>query len=171
MSKYKSPAPEQTQTPEQPAERIFGSSVKIYSDQFKGSIEKMVRDDSWNEVERLIEIEHVHLFRTYDSDGKRQGHCQAVGGHTHEIIWAQDETGAAKIKSVSGPVKQVRKKVKGKFVLAYEACNDYDEHTHEFEYIKSDVVEARRTNAQAAQYLGAEAQKIPTVSGVQPMDR
>lgn len=153
--------------------RSFGSSIKIYSDQFKASLEKMKRNDAWNkDEERLVDIEHVHFFRTYDSDGKRHETMQSVGGHTHKVEWRQNAEGAAEILSVSGPVKPVRRKIKGKYVIQFDPIGDYDDHTHELIYVRSDVVEARKTNPQAAQYLGAEAQKEPQpLAGIASIDR
>ncbi len=167
MSKNRNESSEESTSSTKNSVRVFGSNVTIYSDQFKATVEKMVRNDAFNENdERLIELEHTHLFRTFDSDGKRQTHAQSVGGHTHEIKWEQTPDGAAKIVSVSPPLKPVRKKVRGKFVIEFVKANDYDHHSHEFNYVKSDQVEARRANAGAAQFIGAEAAKLSKIPGV-----
>lgn len=168
MSKHKSVSIEQEDL-SNPAERRFRNSVKIHSDLFRASIEDANKNMAWSEGDvRLEKVPHVHFFRTFDSDGKQLKTTNAVAGHFHEVVVEFQKDGPPKVISVSPAKRMVKRKVKGKFVQVAEDLPEIleDNHTHKLEYIESNVVTARQGNAHAAQFIGAEAQKVQPIPGV-----
>lgn len=117
----------------------------------------------------FMPMEHTHPYRTMDSDGKQHHRSASIGGHFHVITTAPDPKGAEYapvIVSCSPPMKQERRRVKGKWTVVDVPLNDYDDHTHEITYYRSDTVKMRTTNPQAAQLMANEAQKGAPVPGV-----
>lgn len=169
MSKNNKITIEQDEKPPQTEERRYRHSVKIQSDLFKASIEDAHKNLAWNEGDvKLEKVPHVHFFRTYDSDGKQLKTTNAVAGHFHEVTVEFQKEGPPKVTSVSQAKRMVKRKIKGKFVQVAELLPDFleDTHTHDLEYIESNVVTARQGNVQAAQFIGAEAQKTQPIPGV-----
>lgn len=159
-----------TETITQPTtQRTYKQDIKIESDLFKLNVSKMKKDvDNNKEDPNLIQLEHCHTWRTYDSDGKRQQYCSPVGGHFHEITYEEDGNGVVKVKSVSPPLTWGAKKIKGKFKKTAVPISDHlnDHHTHEVEYIESHKINARQQNPIAANIIAADAQKVAPVAGV-----
>jgi len=172
-----SPFPEEQHTvkvkPEQKAfERTFTKVKKIVSDVFKlepGEVIKQVgvEKDIDKDPESFKGFEHCHIFRTFDSDGKRHARCTSTAGHFHDIEWEYHEENKPVIKSVSGPMVVQRKQVRGKWTQVSVPANHYDDHTHEFTYLQSHEVQARTTNIEAQKVIAFEAQKGANPGGVQ----
>lgn len=161
---------EQSEVTEQPTQqRIYKQDVKIESDLFKLQMSKMKKDmDNNRDDPNLIQMEHCHVWRTYDSDGKPQQYCSPIGGHFHEITYEEDENGAVKITSVSPPLTWGAKKIKGRFKKVAVPLPEHlmDEHTHTTEYIESHRLNARQQNPIAANIIASDAQKVAPVAGV-----
>lgn len=149
--------------------RVYKQDIKIESDLFKLSVAKMKKDmDNNKEHPNLVPLEHCHIWRTYDSEGKPQQYCSPIGGHFHEVTYEEDAKGAVKIKSISGPLTWGAKKIKGKFKKVAVPIPEHleDNHTHTYEYIESHKINARQQNPIAANIIAADAQKVAPVAGV-----
>lgn len=116
------------------------------------------------------EFEHTHIFRTFSTEGTKHDKCMPTGGHFHEIEWeinTEDPLNPEPIiKSISGPMHYVQKRKAGKWAKVAVPVNDFDDHTHDLEYIHSQNVEARVTNTEAQKVIAFEAQKGAPVAGV-----
>ena len=152
--------------------RVYGSELTIESDLFKlkvANTNKNIAIQESGQVD-LEKVEHVHFFRTYDSDGTKQQFCVPVAGHFHEIEYVDDpKGGTVKIKRVSGPLRMVQKRVKGQIKNVPSPLHEdlEDNHTHEIEYLRSQKIQARAPNVRAMQLIGEEAQKGARVDGIQ----
>lgn len=117
-------------------------------------------------------FEHTHIFRTRDSEGKELHTSASIGGHFHVIELEPHKDGDSKppvIKSVSGPMVMVTKKIKGKRRQVPAPLNDYDTHTHKISYIRTDKIQARKHNAVAAMVEAQEAMKGAPPAGAAEM--
>lgn len=143
----------------QPLGRTFHTQKQFMHDLFKLKVAVMLRNESVfeNDAPNLIRLEHCHVFHTITSDGKKQTRSSSIGGHFHkmEIVEQQGEGLPPKVRCISGPMKEVVKLVHGKRVKVEVPANDFDDHTHEIEYDRSNVIVERTRNVEAAK---AEAQ-------------
>jgi hypothetical protein len=152
--------------------RIYSGQTIIESDLFKLNVANAmkniaIQDSGQIELEK---VEHIHFFRTVDSDGKKLIHCAPVAGHFHEIKYEEDKDGGpVKILSVSGPLRMGAQRVRGVMKTMPMPLNPdlEDNHTHEIEYLRSHKVESRSANAKALQMIGEEANKISNIPGIQ----
>lgn len=114
--------------------------------------------------EDFLNMGHAHIYRTIDTDGNRHIKTVAIAGHYHilELEWDEKNPDAApKIVAMSGPMHTVTKRIKGKMVQVDEPINSYDDHVHDIEYVKSEKIQARSKNKDAAQYIAKETAKVP----------
>lgn len=115
--------------------------------------------------DEFLEMGHAHVFRTLDSDGAKHTRSVPIGGHYHLLELEHDPKDPSKppkIVKMSGPMHLVTKRVKGKVVQVDEPLNQYDFHTHDVAYIKSEKIQARATNKDAVTYMANEAAKTPS---------
>lgn len=149
-------------------QRLFQGTVEIHSDCFKLLVASGNVNKSWNGGVDLQTYEHVHWFHTYDSDGKKLTTSNSVGGHFHIIELEDSGDGIPKVKSVSGPLRKARKKVRGKWQVIDEPLPEEleDNHTHKIEYIKSSKVAMRTIDPRAVAIQTEEAQKTAPIEGV-----
>ena len=150
--------------------RIFGNNFEFKSDLFKLEVAECNLNKSWNDIQMLESIEHVHFFHTYDSNGRKMARTNIVAGHFHVIEY--EEQGGdkpVKILSVSGPMHEVKRKVLGRWQKVAESISDtlQDDHTHKISYRRTERVQARQTSPQAANIEAAEANKTAPISGIQ----
>lgn len=140
-----------------PQGRNFATQTNFMHDLFKLKVAVMLRNDAVFENDTdLVKLEHCHLFHTITSDGKKQTRSSSIGGHFHKIeVIEQGEGLPPKVRCLSGPLKEVTKLIRGKRVKVEVPANDFDEHTHEIEYERSNVILERTRNVEAAK---AEAQ-------------
>lgn len=153
----------------QTIKRNIGGKGQVKSDLFKLEAAACMVNKSWGDVPDLYEQEHIHWFHTFDSDGKKHTRCNAVSGHFHVIETEdQGEDQPVKILSVSGPMHEVKRKVKGRWLKVTEPVSGSleDEHSHAITYKKTDIVEIRTQSAQAANIVAAEAQLTAPVQGI-----
>lgn len=153
-------------------ERTFTKTKKIISDVFKLEPAQVIKQvgtekDIDKDPESFKGFEHCHIFRTFDSDGKRHAKCCSTAGHFHDIEWDYDKDGKPFVKSISGPMVTTRKQVRGKWVQVSSPANKYDDHTHDITYLQSHEVSARTTNIEAQKVIAFEAQKGANPGGVQ----
>lgn len=152
-----------------PNERVYKNDFQIKSDLFKLELSTCNLNKAWNEMINLESVEHVHFFHTYDSDGKKHTRSQAVAGHFHIIEWEDQGTNKpAKILSVSGPMREVKRRVRGRWTKVVEPIdhNLEDNHTHDITYRKTDHVKAREVVSEAVNIAAQEAQKTAPIPGV-----
>lgn len=152
-------------------ERSFTKVKQIVSDVFKLTVAQVIKQvgiekNYDKDPESFKNFEHTHIFRTFDSDGKKHDRCCMTAGHFHDVVWDYDENSKPVIKSISGPKVLARKQVKGKWQSVSIRANDYDNHTHDMDYLQSHVVDARRTNIEAVKVVAFEAQKGTNPGGV-----
>lgn len=152
-------------------DRVFTKTTKIVSDVFKLKVAEVIKQvgpekDPNKDPDSFRPFEHTHVFRTFDSDGKRHDKCCATAGHFHEIKWEYDKDNKPQVRSVSGPMTMSRKQIKGKWTQVAVPANSYDEHTHDFLYLQSVEVSARNTNLEAQKVIALDAQKGAPVAGV-----
>lgn len=149
--------------------RIIGGKGQVYSDLFKLEVAACNVNKSYNDVPDIYEQEHIHWFHTFDSDGKKHTRSNAVSGHFHVIEYKdQGEGKPVEILSVSGPMHEVKRKIKGKWTKVVEPVSSTleDDHTHSITYKKTDIVEIRSQSAQAINIVAQEAQKTAPIAGV-----
>lgn len=158
-------------TVDQTTGRVYGHEITIESDLFKlklSTCNKNVAIQDSGQVD-LEKVEHIHFWRTVDSDGKKQTYCAPVAGHFHEIKFKDNgKNEPVEILSVSGPLKMGLTKVRGQIKTVPVPLHEdlEDNHTHEVEYLKSHKVQARAMNVKAIQMIGDEANKTTGVPGV-----
>lgn len=114
--------------------------------------------------EEFLSMGHAHVFRTVDTDGNYHTKSVPIGGHYHLVELEFDEKNpeaAPKIVAMSGPMQTVHKKVKGRMTVTDQPLNDYDDHTHDVIYVKSEKLMARTKNTDAQAFLNKESAKVP----------
>jgi len=149
--------------------RVYREQVVIETDVFKTTIGMMNKNIGTDRSPRLEPTEHVHFFRTYDSDGKKYTKTNSVGGHYHLVELEEQEEGPVKILSVSGPMRDIKVKdrKKGLVIQSAPIHEDLeDTHTHDLVYLESQKIGARIKTAAAAQFVGQEAMKTAKIPGV-----
>ena len=129
--------------------RTFSKTKDIIHDLFKLALAKCKKNISYQKEKlELVDVEHVHFYHTVDSFGTKQKYCSFVAGHTHEV--SVQSNGNKEIVGINvGPALQERKRKVGdelitefKEILFGENRNgkQYDKHTHEAEYIRSEKI-------------------------------
>lgn len=150
--------------------RFYDGKQEIDHDLFKLELAVMKKNVSYNDLPDYEKIEHVHMFHTIDSSGKRQETSTAVGGHFHPIIVKGAEDGVPTLE-VGPPHKHVIKKIRGRKVRVAipltEEDPEGDTHTHTVIYLKSEKIKLRQANANFASYEAeVHAKQNPTVDGI-----
>jgi len=159
-----------SQEQNQSQQRVFGNKFEIKSDLFKLEVAECNMDKSWNDVPNLESVEHVHFYHTYDSDGRKMVKTNTVAGHFHTIeVEDQGDNKPVKIVSVSGPMRELKKRIKGRFTKVFEPIKESleDNHTHKITYRRTEKIQARQISPNAVNIEAAEAQKTAPISGVQ----
>lgn len=158
-------------------QRNMTGKKEIFTDLFKLMTATVIKYEGWEKegVEhpdthpaKYSHWEHTHPFRTYDRKGDRMTACTPIGGHFHIIEWVDNEDPNAPpvIKSVSGPMVMQKKTVRGRMVQVPVPANDFDDHTHDIEYIRSGKIEFTTTNVEAAKVVAFESSKTAPLQGV-----
>lgn len=157
--------------------RNMTGKKEIFTDLYKLSVAKVIKYEGWDEANEHPEThpnkfstwEHTHPFRTFDKKGDKMNTCTPIGGHFHIIEWEESKNPdePPMIKSVSGPMVMSRQKVRGRTQMVPVAVNEYDDHTHDVEYIRSSKIEFSTTNVEAAKVIAFEASKTAPLSGVE----
>jgi hypothetical protein len=131
--------------------RVFGTEKKVITDTFKLTVETMKKDIGVDNapVPRIEPCEHVHIYRTYSSNGKFNKTCSAVGGHTHKVE-VTEENGEFKV--VVGPAIDER----GNPVVFGKKNKIYDTHTHEAVYLRSDEINLKKKDADVARFIASK---------------
>lgn len=157
-------------------QRNMTGKKEIFTDLFKLLVSKVIKYEGWDEQNehpnthpnKFSTWEHTHPFRTYDKTGAKMNHCTPIGGHFHMIEWEDNGAdGVPTIKSVSGPMVMSKKRIRGEIKSVPVPANDYDDHTHDVEYIRSCKIEFSTTNIEAAKVIAYDASKTAPLSGVE----
>lgn len=155
------------QQDQQQQSRLYANQTQVDSDLYKLELSYFVKNNALNpatDAPDIEKVEHVHYFRTIDSEGRHLHTCNRVGGHFHEIKLkpgSLDITVGPAMKEVlrTDPVTK-RKKV---VAIALED----DTHTHDWRYMKSDRVQIRQYSTQFMQLQATvEANKPQPVPGI-----
>jgi len=148
--------------------RIMKGTSEIYSDLFKLDVALMKKNISWSEVPDYVNVEHCHFFHTVDSSGIPQYTSTKIGGHYHkmEIIPSATKEDPPTVKCVSGPLKKVKQKQRGRLVTVEVPAEEEDYHTHEVTYLSSETVQIRRMKPEIINMQAVEANKIAPIPGV-----
>lgn len=146
--------------------RFFSGTEVIHSDLFKLEIADVLKNMGIDGQDpEYLKVPHTHFYHTYDSDGRKQVRCVAIAGHFHPMHEERDPEGGPPLVTCGPATKQVRKKVKGKFITVEEELHD-DPHVHEVTYIRSNEVAKRQANNDATNLIAAEQQKTAPIPGI-----
>lgn len=126
------------------AKTIDTTNVFVKSHSFKFHPAVMKKNVSWVEKKpQFVDLEHCHIFHSYDSYGRKQTRTNAVGGHYHEIeLYIENKE--LKLK-VSPPMQN----------SGSEKIYPIDTHTHSYSYIKSDEFKMRTVDANSMAMVNA----------------
>lgn len=155
-------------------ERVYKGTQELDHDLFKLDVARMKKNVSFTEIPIWNYSEHVHIFHTIDSSGKKQTECAPVGGHFHAVEVTMSPDGVPSLK-VSKPMiwvlvrdRKTGKKVKTA-VLMTDEDPDSDDHTHEVIYLGSEKIRLRKTNLEFAKFhaqiMAVQNPSIPGISG------
>lgn len=155
--------------------RSMTGKKKTVTDLFKLSVAKVIKYEGYDPENehpdshpmKFSTWEHTHPFRTYDKNGVKQTMSTPIAGHFHLVEWQEDPNGGEPtIISISGPMAMQKKKIKGRMTSVAVALNDYDDHMHDIEYLRSSEIEYTPTNTEAQIVIAREAMKTAPVPGV-----
>jgi len=163
------------------ARRSYTGNVTVTTDLFKLMPAKVIKHDSGatenahpeEQSNEFTSYEHTHPYRTLDKQGRLQDKCVPIAGHFHliEVEPSENENEPPKIISVSGPMVMGMREVKGRKVMMPVPANNYDDHTHETEYIRSGDFQASKLNVEAAAVAAKNAALVsPALAGVTETD-
>lgn len=153
--------------------RRFRENTVFFSDLFKLKVSKMLLWKGWhkdslesaydedgNLQPDWFQVEHCHFFHTVDSNGREQQYSVPVGQHFHKMKINRDPHGEIiSVECVSGPLtRKVVKKFGKRQHGVVKACQ-FDEHTHETVYLKSDKLNRPDMNTEAVKVIGAHDAK------------
>lgn len=150
----------------------FSKSKEIIHDLFKLEFARMQKNVAVDEQEpQWVAVEHCHFFHTVDSNGKKQTTSASIGGHFHlmEVIEPESSEDMPIVRCVSGPMQWARKKINGKFkrVAIPIVSTEIDDHRHDVEWIRQDIVSIRQTNTEAVKVVtDTETRQSVSVPGV-----
>lgn len=110
----------------------------------------MIKNVSFSDKPRYIELEHCHLFHSIDSTGRVQNASNAVGNHFHTVTIVKNPDGSLRYGrdgkpeiEVSPPMRKVERRTpEGRIVIETERI-PYDGHRHEIEHLGSDKIQIR----------------------------
>lgn len=154
--------------------RVYNKQIEFDSDLYQLAETKMQIRVPLTQPPEYKPTSHMHWFRTFDSDGRKQIRSQAVGGHFHMMEVIPQQNGPA-IVNCGPAVKEIQNKYKKKVLVPFipevkepGAEDPGDSHTHEVVYNRSQRLNMRTANAEAAKVLTMDANKgapIPGISG------
>lgn len=132
--------------------RVFTTQQSYEHDLYKLQVNAFMKNvalaGSHPEYEKA---EHVHWFHTITSDGKPQTRSNSVGGHFHKMeIIPQGKGQPPTVRCASGPLREVVQIVNGKRVKREVPVNDVDHHTHDVQYVRSNIIIQPTRNMEAA---------------------
>jgi len=141
--------------------RIVKGNEEIYHDLYRLETANTVKNTSWqSNVFMPVNVPHVHHFHNIDSDGKAHDKSCAISGHFHFVYPDVDEVTGEMRAKCSEPHTIIRDKKTGarKVVKSLirkhrdddgDLVKEYDKHTHEVTYLRSEMLVKRVFNEDA----------------------
>lgn len=125
--------------PDKAQKRVFKGQQKLIHDLYKLEVAKMRKEVGYDVVNPQFEwLEHVHMYHTIDSNGRRLTHAQPIGQHWHEMkLVGAREDGMPLFEC--GPA--LRKISSHRFIEI-----PGDNHRHDVSYVCSEEIEQRQYN-------------------------
>jgi hypothetical protein len=159
--------------PKKSNQRTFNRQQDLVHDLYKLQEAKAKKNVAWQEgIITLEDITHVHFFHSIDSAGNTQNTCVPINGHFHvmEMVTPPSATEPAVFKC-SPPMRWVRKRdpYTGKWQKVAQVANDYDQHTHDIKYVRSEIWQSQPVNKLAEAYMSQHGLSTPppSLEGVQ----
>lgn len=130
------------------AKRFLKEDREIISDTWKLKTTKFIRRMDRSPADRPMweDRDHNHIFRTYDSNGRKLDKSSSIGGHYHEITTYEKD---GELYAECGPAiynKASRDTTKNSLAPV-------DNHTHDLEFQGSDLIKMRKHNPKAQQFV------------------
>ena len=158
-------------------ERNVSGVKEVFTDLFKLQVATVIKYEGYaaegeehpdTHPSKFSKWEHTHPFRTYDKKGQKVKTSTPIGGHFHVVEWEENPNpnGTPIIKSVSGPMVMGKEKIKGRTVNVPVPINEYDDHTHDVEYVRSSKVSFTPVNDAAQMFIAHESMKGAPIAGV-----
>ncbi len=157
-------------------QRIYQSAIEFDSDLYRLKTAKMKKNVHWNKSDAdWRDVDHEHFFHTFDSNAKKMGDCNSVGGHFH-LMKVENVPGGVPKVTCSGPKKFIHKKGKKIMVDASDVPplgedgkpnHGYDGHVHEVVYERSSRMKPRIMNAESVKLISEDANKAANIPGIQ----
>jgi hypothetical protein len=162
--------------------RVFGKATNLMHDLYKLSVGKAIRYIGWTEggehrnpkgydgkqafdQSNWTHIEHCHFFHTIDTRGSEQVTSTTINGHWHDMELVTPATSdSPAVYKCSGPKKVVMDRIHGQLVKRVIDV-PFDDHSHDVEYLKSQILQPRSISAEAAQ---AAAKFVATTTLPEP---
>jgi hypothetical protein len=135
--------------------RVFKSTTQKMHDLYKLNASEFLKNIAWQAgVVDYVPTTHAHFYHTVTSKGIAQTTSSHSGGHFHvmELVTPATQDSAAVYKC-SPPVKYAHKRVNGAMQKITVPFNKDDQHTHEVEYLKSEVLVEPKTNMEAVKFI------------------
>lgn len=148
--------------------RRYRENTSFFSDLFRLQLAKLLQWKGWTKVSQnapkdengnlnddWVLTPHCHYFHTFDSNGKKQEHCQPVAQHVHKMQVVRDPENPddiLEVRCVSGPLKWVITEKFGKRQKILEE-DPHDKHRHDTEYIKSNQITQAKMNSDAVKVI------------------
>lgn len=133
--------------PQEVARKIKGQE-KVYHDLFRLDVATTRKDIGWTANEIWEPVPHKHFFHTYDSSGKKMHRSTPTAAHFHHVT-VKEVNG--EFVAECGPPMVLNK--------GREYPYKNDNHTHDVEYLGSEVVEVRTMNTEAVKVINQKMQE------------
>lgn len=133
----------------QAQKRIYKNEVEFNHDCFKLLVSSMKVNVSWNDKPEYITHEHVHMFHTFDSDGRRQTKSTSSSGHFHPIIVHDNGEGNLPDIEIGPAMQEIYEKKKGEVKKVSKPLDEEFQHTHDKQWITSELLKGRVVNVEA----------------------
>lgn len=120
------------------------------------------KNTSFTSTPSWVDVEHSHFFHSIDSSGQPQLQCVPIGGHFHEMILVTPATESKPaVYKCSTPLKKVRQKnANGEWEIASVPAANVDHHTHEVQYLHSEIWTPPTMNPEFVKLQAQMAAKI-----------
>lgn len=140
-------------------------------DLYKLNEAQFLKNIAWQTgVVDYVKTTHAHFYHTLTTKGVVQTTSSHQGGHFHvmELVTPAAGESPAVYKS-SPPVKYAHKRVNGVMQKITVPFNKDDQHTHEVQYLKSEVLVEPKTNMEAVKYIAQLEAKLnpPRAPGIE----
>lgn len=151
--------------PKVPEKAFIRSEQEMLHHVYKLMPADMKKNSSYDDKNPIWEkIAHCHIFHNIDSSGKIQDKSQPTGGHFHTVEIVETDGQVPMIK-VSSAMKLVRETI-GRKKKTFAVPIEEDNHTHDWQYLRSELIKMRQINPEAAKVV-AHFAPPPSLAGVE----